>query len=74
MPTIDMWFDMLAESGFEPKKDDVYRTLSYVSPEDWVRSNQMTVEGLEDMNRFLLSAPRQAKKDFNIRQEEGSVK
>ena len=40
---------------------------------DWVNSNQMSTEGQEDMNNFLLSAPERTRKDFNIREEDGLV-
>lgn len=69
VPTLDMWFEMLSKTGFEPNKDDVFHTLSYVKTQDWVNSKQMGKEGQEDMNDFLLSAPEQARKDFNIRKE-----
>lgn len=69
IPTLDMWFEMLSKTGFEPNKDDVFHTKSYVKTQDWVNSNQMGPESQRDMNSFLLSAPEQAIKDFNIRQE-----
>lgn len=74
IPTLEMWFDMLGVSGFDPKKDDIYQTKSLVKTEDWVESNQMDEEGMKDMNNFLLSASERVKKDFNIRQEDGSVR
>ena len=74
VPTLDMWFEMLENAGFKPNKDNVYNTLSKVKTQDWVNSNQMGREGLEDMNMFLLSAPERAKMDFNIRKEDDLVR
>ena len=73
IPTLGMWFEMLKKTGFEPNTN-VYQTHSYVKTQDWVNSNQMGQNGLDDMNDFLLSAPEQTRKDFNVRQDGGLVR
>lgn len=70
IPTLDEWFDMLSYCHLFPNRDDVYKTESHVTTTNWVTSKQMGEEGMRDMNDFLLSAPEQARKDFNIREEE----
>ena len=69
IPTLEMWLKMLEESGFLPDYENIYRTISYVITSQWVESKQMTAEELEKMNEFLLSAPSNAKKSYNIREE-----
>ena len=70
IPTRAMWCRMLREAGLEPKTTDVYETKSLVATTDWVKSKQMSEDGMRDMNEFLLSAPDAVKKDMNIREEE----
>ena len=72
IPTRQMWFQLLRQSGLEPQK--VSETTSYVTTTDWVKSNQMTAEDIQKMNAFLLAAPESAKSALNIREENGSVK
>lgn len=70
IPTLGMWFDMLQQTGFEPTRDDIYETKSYVTTTNWVTSKQMSEDAMDDMNKFLLSAPDQARRDYNIREDE----
>ncbi len=72
IPTRDLWFELMRESGFEPQR--VSETKSYVTTTDWVKSRQMTEDGLAKMNAFLLAAPEEAKRALNIREDGGLVK
>jgi len=72
IPTRKMWYQMLADSGFEPKGDS--ETVSYVTTDEWVKSNQMTENALREMNAWLLKSPENAKRALNIREENGKVR
>lgn len=72
IPTRQLWFQLLHEGGLEPKR--VSETKSYVTTIDWVKSNQMTAEDLEELNAFMLAAPENARQSLNIREENGLVK
>jgi len=72
IPTRDLWFQLLRESGLEPQR--VSETKSYVTTTDWVNSKQMTEDDLVKMNAFLLAAPGAAKRELNIREDGGLVK
>lgn len=72
IPTRKMWYQMLADSGFEPKGES--ETVSYVTTDEWVKSNQMTEDALREMNTWLLKSPENAKRALNIREENGKVR
>ncbi|MBI4170084.1 MAG: class I SAM-dependent methyltransferase [Candidatus Aenigmarchaeota archaeon] len=72
IPTRQIWFQLLREGGLEPKR--IRETKSYVTTTDWVKSNQMTANDLEQLNAFLLAAPENARNALNIRQEGDLVK
>lgn len=72
IPTRQIWFQLLREAGFEPKR--VSETRSYVTTTDCVTSNQMTPTDLEQLNVFLLAAPENVRNALNIRQEGELVK
>jgi len=50
------------------------RYLSIVETTDWLKGNQVTEQQLEELNHIILTAPEAAKRAFNIREENGSVK
>ncbi len=72
MPTLQDWYAMLNECGLAHRQTKHH--VSYVTTSDWVKSNQMTPEGLAEMNVFLLDAPESARRALNIRQEGSDVK
>ena len=72
IPTEAEWLKMLREAGFEPEIFDHYKSL--VTTTDWVKGKQITDDQRMQMDAFILSAPENIKKEFNIRQEGQDVK
>jgi ubiquinone/menaquinone biosynthesis C-methylase UbiE len=72
IPTKEMWYQMLRDCGFQPKKESDW--MSYVTTNEWVASNQISEDALRIMNGWLLNAPEAAKRAMNIREEDGKVR
>ena len=69
IPTFDEWQEYLRESGFKPGTK-IFEAKSYITPTDaWVKSNQMSEEDAIRHEQFLLEAPEEARRLFNIREE-----
>lgn len=65
------WMALLLLAGFEPSLSS--RHASYVVTSDWLKGRQITEAQLSKLNEFILDAPQDAKREFNIRQEGDKV-
>lgn len=72
IPTEAEWLSLLTLAGFQADVYDHY--VSRVSTPDWVKGNQISEENRGELDRFILNAPEEAIKAFNVRQENGEVK
>lgn len=72
IPLEEGWLNLLTSGGF--RAEVVEHHMSFVTTTDWLKNNQVTAEQLQELNDMILNAPDDAKRAFNIRQEEGLVK
>lgn len=72
IPTEEGWLELFRKTGFRAEVVDKH--MSFVTTTDWLKSNQVTAEQLNELNRMILTAPDAVKTAFNIREEDGSVK
>lgn len=72
IPTEEGWLNLFRCAGFKAAVIDHH--MSYVTTTDWLKSNQVTPQQLEELNQIILTAPEAARRAFNIREENGLVK
>lgn len=72
IPTETEWLKILEKAGFEAEVFGHYESL--VTTTDWVKGKQITDDKRMQMDAFILNAPENIKKEFNIRQEGQDVR
>lgn len=72
IPTSSEWLDFLRKAEFKAHISSTH--MSNVTTNQWSVSHQVDDKQLAALNQFILKAPKEAKKAFNIREEDGLVK